>query len=92
MLSLVIGATNPCRTQHTSGRPLTNAILDQMLGLLDSDLLETRLVVKAALIVGFLKDLLHRLGYDSSQYNTHSLRIGAATPATLAGLPPSTIQ
>ena len=39
-----------------------------------------------------LRDLLHRLGHDSSQYNTHSLRIGAATAAARAGLPPSTIQ
>ena len=39
-----------------------------------------------------LKDLLLRGGYNTSQYNTHSLRIGAATAAAQAGLPPSTIQ
>eukprot|EP00731_Ephydatia_muelleri_P033672 Em0035g9a len=39
-----------------------------------------------------LKDLLLRGGYITSQYNTHSLRIGAATAAAQAGLPPSTIQ
>ncbi|KAL5463980.1 hypothetical protein EMCRGX_G032933 [Ephydatia muelleri] len=39
-----------------------------------------------------LKDLLLRGGYNTSKYNTHSLRIGAATAAAQAGLPPSTIQ
>ena len=39
-----------------------------------------------------LKDLLLRSGYDTSKYNIHSLRIGAATAAAQAGLPPSTIH
>ncbi|KAL5515947.1 hypothetical protein EMCRGX_G001197 [Ephydatia muelleri] len=39
-----------------------------------------------------LKDLLLWGGYNTSQYNTHSLRTGAATAAAQAGLPPSTIQ
>ena len=39
-----------------------------------------------------LRDLLLRGGYDTSKYNTHSLRIGAATAAAQAGLPSSTIQ
>ncbi|KAL5496391.1 hypothetical protein EMCRGX_G012664 [Ephydatia muelleri] len=39
-----------------------------------------------------LKDLLLRGGYNTPQYNTHSLQIGAATAAAQAGLPPSTIQ
>ncbi|KAL5497449.1 hypothetical protein EMCRGX_G013922 [Ephydatia muelleri] len=39
-----------------------------------------------------LKDLLLRGGYNTSHNNTHSLRIGAATAAAQAGLPPSTIQ
>eukprot|EP00731_Ephydatia_muelleri_P017504 Em0010g602a len=43
-------------------------------------------------IRAILKDLLLRCGYDTSKYNTHSLRIGAATAAAQAGLPLSTIQ
>eukprot|EP00731_Ephydatia_muelleri_P008273 Em0004g611a len=39
-----------------------------------------------------LKDLLLRGGYNTSEYNTHSLRIGAATAAARAGLPSSTRQ
>ena len=39
-----------------------------------------------------LKDLLLRGGYNTSKYNTQGLRIGAATAAARAGLPPSTIQ
>ena len=39
-----------------------------------------------------LKDLLLRGGYNTSKYNTHSLRIGAATAAAQAGLPSSTIH
>ena len=39
-----------------------------------------------------LRNLLLRGGYDTSRYNTHSLRIGAATAAAQAGLPTSTIQ
>ena len=39
-----------------------------------------------------LRDLLLRGWYDTSKYNTHSLRTGAATAAARAGLPSSTIQ
>ena len=39
-----------------------------------------------------LRDLLLRCGYGTSNYNTHSLQIGAATAAARAGLPSSTIQ
>ena len=39
-----------------------------------------------------LQDLHLRSGYDTSKYNTHSLRIGAATAAARAGFPPPTIQ
>eukprot|EP00731_Ephydatia_muelleri_P017680 Em0010g778a len=36
--------------------------------------------------------LVEQCGYNPAQYNTHSLRIGAATAATRAGLPTETIQ
>ncbi|KAL5509660.1 hypothetical protein EMCRGX_G005062 [Ephydatia muelleri] len=36
--------------------------------------------------------LVERCGYNPAQYNTHSLRIGAATAAARAGLPTETIQ
>ena len=39
-----------------------------------------------------LKTLLAHLGYDASQYNTHSLRIGAATSAAEAGISTKTIK
>ena len=39
-----------------------------------------------------LKQLLGHLGYDASQYNTHSLRIGAASSAASAGIPTHTIK
>eukprot|EP00731_Ephydatia_muelleri_P003005 Em0001g3005a len=86
---------------------LTNTMLDRMLGLLNTDsllMLKAALtlgffgllrVIRMTTLnqnLSILQDLLHRLGYNSSQYNTHSLRIGAATAAAQAGLPPSTIQ
>ena len=43
-------------------------------------------------MIPILQDVLLRCGYDTSKYNTHSLRIRAATAAAQAGLPPSTIQ
>ena len=43
-------------------------------------------------MIAILRDLLLRGGYDTSKYNTHSLRIGVATAAAQAGLPSSTIQ
>jgi len=39
-----------------------------------------------------LNTLLSRLGYDSTLYNTHSFRIGAATTARQANIPDSSIQ
>ena len=39
-----------------------------------------------------LRDLLLRCGYGTTNYNTHSLQIGATTAAARAGLPSSTIQ
>eukprot|EP00731_Ephydatia_muelleri_P032887 Em0024g431a len=36
--------------------------------------------------------LVEQCGYNPAQYNTHSLRIGAATAAARAGLPTETIQ
>ena len=36
--------------------------------------------------------LVEQCGYNPAQYNTHSLRIGAATAAAGAGLPTETIQ
>ena len=36
--------------------------------------------------------LVEQCGYNPTQYNTHSLRIGAATAAARAGLPTETIQ
>ncbi len=38
------------------------------------------------------RTLLSQAGHDASHFNTHSLRIGAATSAARAGLPLSTIQ
>ena len=39
-----------------------------------------------------LLSLVEQCGYDPLKYNTHSLRIGAATAAARAGLPSDTIQ
>ena len=39
-----------------------------------------------------LHSLLRQNGYDPGNYNTHSFRIGAATAAARAGLPPATIK
>lgn len=39
-----------------------------------------------------LLSLVEQCGYDPRKYNTHSLRIGAATAAARAGLPSDTIQ
>ena len=39
-----------------------------------------------------LQNLLSRLGFDSTQYNTHSFRIGAATTAAQANIPHTSIQ
>ena len=36
--------------------------------------------------------LIRRCGYSTKLYNTHSLRIGAATAAARSGLPPATIK
>ena len=39
-----------------------------------------------------LDNLLSRLGFDTTQYNTHSFRIGAATTAAQANIPHTSIQ
>ena len=39
-----------------------------------------------------LNTLLSRLGFDSTHYNTHSFRIGAATTAKQANMPDTSIQ
>ena len=39
-----------------------------------------------------LDTLLSQLGFDSTQYNTHSFRIGAATTAAQANIPHASIQ
>ena len=39
-----------------------------------------------------LQSMLSKAGYDPTRFNTHSLRIGAASSAALAGLPLSTIK
>ena len=39
-----------------------------------------------------LDNLLSRLGFDTTQYNTHSFRIGAATTAAQSNIPHTSIQ
>ena len=39
-----------------------------------------------------LQNLLSRLGFDSTQYNTHNFRIGAATTAVQVNIPHTSIQ
>eukprot|EP00731_Ephydatia_muelleri_P034819 Em0079g6a len=50
----------------------------------------TALTARALRLV--LHHLIRRCGYSTELYNTHSLRIGAATAAARSGLPPATIK
>eukprot|EP00731_Ephydatia_muelleri_P032489 Em0024g33a len=50
----------------------------------------TALTARALRLV--LHHLIRRCGYSTELYNTHSLRIGAATAAARSGLPPATIR
>ena len=42
--------------------------------------------------ISMLRELLARLGYDTTKFNGHSFRIGAATSAASSGVPDHVIQ
>ena len=55
-------------------------------------LLENGIPLSCRLLVQNVRQALSRAGIDTSNYSGHSFRIGAATTASLAGIPDSTIQ
>ena len=55
-------------------------------------LFESGTVLTARALRLVLHHLIRRCGYSKKLYNTHSLRIGAATAAARSGLPPAAIK
>ena len=49
-------------------------------------------IMKHQCFSSILDNLLSRLGFDSTRYNTHSVRIGAAITAAQANIPHASIQ
>eukprot|EP00731_Ephydatia_muelleri_P018858 Em0011g898a len=98
--SVTVGTTlpgettaGPERTSTSSSSSGSNGGLQRMLSLFHSlnTLRDGRPLTPKSFHSTFLS-LVDQCGYDAAKYNTHSLRIGAATAAARAGLPTDTFR